>query len=365
MSTVSVEELLRDLVGFQTVTGDFAANDSALTYIEAFLRPRGLFIERRDFDGYGALIATSKKTRHPKVMLVAHVDVVPAPKHLFTLRERESRFYGRGVWDMKHAAAAFLSAVDLLGDRVGDHDFGIMIFTDDEGPDCQTKLLLDEGWGCDVAILPDGSNDWQIESLAKGVCHVRVRVRGTSGHGSRPWEGDSASLRMVDFLHDLKADFANHGPDTNTLNIGFMESGSSAWNQIPDTAEASLDIRILNLATYSEVQKRLQILAKKHRATIEEQLWVPPLIHDLTHALVTPFAQAVHEITGVASKSFTSFGASDARNFVEHGIPCIVTSPSGGGRHSEEEWIDAQGMRQFPEVIATYLRAVAVTPGTD
>jgi acetylornithine deacetylase/succinyl-diaminopimelate desuccinylase-like protein len=50
-----------------------------------------------------------------------------------------------------------------------------------------------------------------------------------------------------------------------------------------------------------------------------------------------------------------SFGGSDASRYVALGKTCIVVSPTGGGRHSDAEWIDEQGLRDFPEVLRQFI----------
>jgi acetylornithine deacetylase/succinyl-diaminopimelate desuccinylase-like protein len=353
-----IEKILQDLVAIPTVTGDFDANNKGLAYIEKYLQQRNMHISRKTYDGHGTLVATTRKTKHPKVMLVAHIDVVPGPKQLFTLKEKEGKLFGRGVFDMKHAVAAFLAAVDLLGEAASNYDFGVMIFTDDESTDTQIGRLLQDGYACDVAVLPDGSSDWQIESTAKGAWGVRVRSGGKSSHGSRPWEGDSASMKMIDFLHELKADFAEHGPATDTLNVSFLQSGSSAWNQLPDTAEATLDIRIIHETNHMNIKKRLEALTKKYQVTIEEMFWVPPVIHDMENPYLALFSDCIRGVTGIKGKGFMSFGTHSGRYFLARGIPCVITSPSGGGRHGNDEWIGKQGLLEFPEVIKRYIERV-------
>lgn len=64
--------LLQKFVAMPTVTGNFAANNQALDFIEDFLRKRGMHIARREYDGYGALVATTRPTKTPEIMLAAH-----------------------------------------------------------------------------------------------------------------------------------------------------------------------------------------------------------------------------------------------------------------------------------------------------
>jgi succinyl-diaminopimelate desuccinylase len=299
--SASVVDILKDLVAIPTVTGDFAANDAGLDYIAQFLRPYGMHITRLDYDGYGALVATTRRTKRPKVMLLAHLDVVPAPLEAFTLRRQNGKLYGRGSFDMKHAIAAFLAMVARMGEEALKHDFGIQIYTDDEGQDTQIVELLAAGYIPEVAVLPDGSEDWKIERIAKGIMHLDIHMSGKSSHGSRPWEGDSASLRMVEFLHELHKDFSGHGPETDTLNVGLVHSGSAAWNQVPDAAEATVDIRVMHADSHAIWRTRLAALASKYDAVVEEKLIVPPSIHDLQNKYFALFANCITKVTGVKS----------------------------------------------------------------
>jgi succinyl-diaminopimelate desuccinylase len=350
-----VERILGDLVAIPTVSPDVQANSRGLDYIEAFLAERGMHIIRHEHNGKSVLLATTRQTKSPKVMLTAHLDVVPALDHLFTMEEKDGKLFGRGVWDMKHAIAAFLSAVDLLGDTLLKHDFGILIYTDDEAEDEQLDWLLTQGYSTDIVVLPDGSDNWQIEAMAKGLLYVALRITGKTSHGSRPWEGDSASLKMIDLLHELRSDFHGHGPETDTLNIGLVHSGSDAWNQLPDHAEATLDIRIMSEERQAVWVKRFEALAAKYGAFLEIRRNTSPLIHDRAHQHMQRFAECIYEVTGIKDEGFISFGTTSAVYFLRRGIPCIITSPPGGGRHSEEEWIDKQGLLNFPEVIKRYI----------
>ncbi|MGF7229067.1 MAG: M20 family metallopeptidase, partial [Candidatus Saccharibacteria bacterium] len=342
-------------------SSDKAANHRALDYIQTFLAERGMFIARHEFNGYGALVATTVEgSRTPKVMLAAHVDVVPGPDSIFALRHEDGKFLGRGVFDMQFAIASFMQVVATLGGRTRNYDFGIMITTDEEvGGLNGTAKLIEMGYKPSVCVLPDGARDWQIETFAKGFIYGKFEVQGKAAHGSTPWEGDSATFRLINLLHDFKHYFADQTLNTNTLNISIIEGGA-AKNQIPAYASAHIDVRLLSMVDYAKINEVITMLCAKHGATYaEEPLGGHPCVNNLDHPLIQPFAESIKAVTGVITTGTISYGASDARFFATIDVPCIICRPAGGGQHADGEWIDAAGCVQYSDVLIDYLNKVA------
>ena len=269
-SAETPEEILRDIIGMPTVSGNTEAIHDALDYIEQFLSGRGMHVTRLEWNGVESLVATTRPTKTPTVFLAGHIDVVPAPDELFDLQERDGKYYGRGVLDMKGAIAAYLSVIkDLPGD-LADYDFGVMIMSDEEvGGFDGAQNLAREGYLPRVMVLPDGGNsDWGIEKFAKGIWHVTIEATGKNAHGSRPWEGKNAIDTLIGSLDEIKALFPNpQTAETSTINVGIIQGGE-AINQIPATASASLDMRFAS----SEEQARIHtdvtaILERNKRRT--------------------------------------------------------------------------------------------------
>ena len=357
-----MENYLKELVAMPTISVNCEANNAALDYLQRFFEARQLFVERYTFNGYDSLVATTKKAhKTPKVMLAAHMDVVPGPEHLFALREEDGKYLGRGVFDMKLAIAAYMQVVDSLGASLHEYDFGIMITTEEEiGGLYGVKPLVEEiGYRPEVCVLPDGAKDWQIETFAKGFVYGNITVNGKSAHGSMPWEGDSATYKLVDMLSELKAHFKDQTLNTNTLNIGLMEGGP-VKNQIPATATATVDIRFLSDHEHEHIKTFIETLCDKYDATYyEEDLGGHPCVNELTHPLIQPFAESITAITGAEVSGTVSYGASDARFFAGIGVPSIITRPPGGGQHADSEWVEKKGCLQYPEVLIVYLEKVA------
>lgn len=355
-----MDEYLQRLVAMQTVSSDKDANNAGLDYLESFFHEKGLFTERLSSGGYGSLFATTKPhTKTPKVLLAVHLDVVPSTD-LFALSEKNGTYIGRGVFDMKFAAASYMHVVDQLQDRLDDFDFGVLVTTDEEMGGLNGVLpFIEAGYKPEVVILPDGAADWNIETFAKGVMWFDITASGKTAHSSMPWEGESANEKLLDILAHLRQQFREQSLNTNTLNISIIHGGK-AKNQVSDKATASLDIRYMTPADRTRIVANLELLCQKYNATLQEvRLEGHPCVNDLSHPLIAPFVESVAHITGVQSNSVVSYGASDARFFAGINVPCIICRPPGGGQHAETEWIDKQGFEQYHLVLVDYLEKIA------
>jgi acetylornithine deacetylase/succinyl-diaminopimelate desuccinylase-like protein len=93
-------EILGQLVSYPTVTGTALAVYDCLQFAEQILQSCGMQIHKHHSGGFESLVATTTNTKRPKLLLQAHIDVVPADKSMFTMRRDNGRLEGRGVFDM-------------------------------------------------------------------------------------------------------------------------------------------------------------------------------------------------------------------------------------------------------------------------
>jgi acetylornithine deacetylase/succinyl-diaminopimelate desuccinylase-like protein len=292
-------------------------------------------------------------------MLGGHIDVVPGPEPLFTLQQDHEKFYGRGVLDMKGSIAVFLSVIDGLRDKLDQFDFGLMITSDEEvGGFNGTKVVLERGYLPKVCILPDGGPDWQIQLSAKGVLQLKVSTSGQAAHGSQPWNGDNANLKLIRVIHDIHTLFPENGPDSNTINIGKI-SGGEAINQVADSAEALLDIRVVSQKDKTRLLEAIRAVCRRHEATLDIVMQGSGTSFDLHNPYVKRFAEIVTEVTNVEITGSHAYGSSDARFFAERNIPCISLYPPGGGHHSSDEWVSIEALHHLQEIITQYVLETA------
>lgn len=360
LSTPTELNLLKSLVAFPSVTSNSAANRKLLNFIESYLRERGMHTVMERCGEYSALIATTRFTNRPTIMLTGHCDVVPAKDSLFTLREKEGKLYGRGVWDMKSAIAGYMTVVDRLKDNLQAYDFGVMIVSDEEVNDKSTGELLDRGYVPRVAILPDGAADWRVESRAKGAWNIHITVSGISAHGSRPWEGDSASLKLLDLLTEIRQLFGGNDKDACSLNISVLTCGE-AHNQIPDRAKAVLDVRAPDFDEHGRINSAMRTICERYGAKMTVQHFFPPIEHDFQNQYFTEFIQSIEKVTGKQHEGIMSYGASSAVHFVGRNIPCILTQPTGGDRHGPHEWVDKASFLHMVPILQDFIERTART----
>jgi succinyl-diaminopimelate desuccinylase len=351
----NVLSIFSDLIDFQTISGHTKEVDACFDYAAAFLEKQGMHVVRLTSNGFPSIIATSQTTKTPGVLLQAHMDVVPAKSEFFKMTEKEDRLYGRGVFDMKFAAACGLQLAQDLKDELHNYDFGIMFSSDEEiGGTNGVSYLLDQGYGADVCILPDGGNDWQIEASCNALWIVRLSANGQTAHGSRPWEGQNAINNLLGGISEIQQLFGELKPLKNSITISKIQGGS-AVNQVPDHAEAVLDMRFISNEEYTRNREIISKIAAANDLQLETVGYVEARNVDVTQPSVAAFLTIAEQITGKPIAKTHSFGTSDACYFSDHGIPTIVIRPNGGGAHSDHEWIDKAGVEQFYEVIKQYV----------
>jgi succinyl-diaminopimelate desuccinylase len=358
VSLTATEEILKNLVQFQTVTGDFKANNMALDYIADFLQQRGMYIKKHEWDRYRSLIATVRPDQKtPAIMLYSHIDVVPCQTQMWKMQKKDGKIFGRGVFDMKFSLAIYMQLVDELKTKLTKYDFGIMVLTDEEtGGGHGICHLIEEGYVPKVCIMPDGGENWQIEIYAKGVWHFQIETWGESSHGSRPWQGNNAVSKMITVLHEIETLFMyGQRPDTSTFNIGYIKGGE-AINQVPDYTIAGLDIRYTTDEEGEAIKIKIETMCKRRGAKLTAVEEGTTIVTDLSNPYIQAFIKSAKNISGISLRPCKSYGASDARYFAQVNVPCIISSPLGGDRHSNHEWIDAKGIDQYKDILQDYLQ---------
>jgi acetylornithine deacetylase/succinyl-diaminopimelate desuccinylase-like protein len=266
---------------------------------------------------------------------------------------------------MKSAIANYLHVLEELKPSLSNYDLGVMLTTDEEHFGMYgTGMLVEKGYLPQVCILPDsgfGSN-WQIENFAKGCWFAQITSLGISAHGSRPWEGSSASIKLVRAVDAITRLFDDRQrPETATLNVGMVRGGGSI-NQIPAAAMATLDIRFTDMNDYRKLKRWISAICDQYDVNLKTvRPASKPTHNDTEHPLVAAFTRHVATQTGVTPKPFTAYGTTDARFFNDRDIPCVLMSPPGGGHHSSDEWLSIEGYAHYRRILRSYLDEIART----
>lgn len=351
-----MHDYLRQLIAFDTTSENGLNTKACLDWLEQFFSDRFLYTHRVEHGGFESLVATSRPTKTPKILLQAHLDVVPAPPRLFELKEEDHKYTGRGVFDMKFAIAVYMQLIEGLGADLTQYDFGIMITTDEElGGFNGVKALLDDGFGAEVCVIPDGGDNWCLEKFAKGFYLVEATATGKTAHGSRPWEGENAIEKILQFIETIRAIFGEMSADENTLTISSV-NGGDAMNQVPENASAQLDIRTKDLASHRAVAETIRKAADLHNVEVSMKLSGTPLFADLENKYIKNFVEITEALRKEKVEPCVSLGSSDARFFAEKKIPTIVMRPRGGGAHSDDEWMEKKDLDLYYKLIEEFVK---------
>lgn len=80
-------EILAKLVSFNTITHDHQGTKACLDHIEESPEGYDLHINRYVSNGFESLVISTQGTKRPKILLQAHLDVVPAYAEQFQLQQ--------------------------------------------------------------------------------------------------------------------------------------------------------------------------------------------------------------------------------------------------------------------------------------
>jgi len=355
-----MEEILRTLVSFPTITGHSQPAHELIEYVANFVRHRGMHIERYMSGGFESIVATTRPhDKTPTVLLAAHGDVVAAPDELFTMRHEDGKYFGRGVLDMKCALAAYLQVVDDLKDNIHDYNFGIAVSTDEEvGGTNGVKKLLEEGYRPKVCIIPDGGDNWQVQISAKGLYIFEISAYGTSVHSSRHWEGVNAFNALRPVFAEVEKLFGEQGPESNSLSFNIIKAGGSL-SQVPDKATITMDVRTINGTEHVRIRQEVENICRKLGLELVIQTDSSPVYFDHTDRYIAPYISLIEQTIGTKVTGTNTLGTNDARFFAPLGIPCISFYPTGGNHHSSNEWVSTEAVEHMYAITKKYIETIA------
>lgn len=356
-----LEKTLSQLIAIPSVSVDTEACDEIITLMADEFSGLGLHVERGIEGANPWMLATTQKTKAPDILLTAHLDVVPGSAEAFTMEKRENRLYGRGAYDMKLAAACYLELFREHKETLEKKNIGVLFTTDEETGGLSVKNILAGGLRPKVGFLPDGGDNWSIEKRAKGLWGFNLTTYGKAAHGSRPWEGDNALHRLIDIVQILRSKYPATKPSTATLSVNRFQAGE-ATNQIAEYASVNIDFRTFDKQELEALKLLVTELARIHNLEVTDLNTGDPLLFDETRPEVQSFLKALESITGKQPNFCDSYGGSDARYFAQHDIPCILIEPSGGGRHSENEWLEASDLEKYYRLIETWVTTYQEIP---
>jgi succinyl-diaminopimelate desuccinylase len=302
-----------------------------------------------------------------RVILNAHLDVVPGNPEQFRAHRAGSELYGRGAHDMKVAA---LVLARVFADLADDLPFPIalQLVTDEEvgGHDGTAHQIAGGVTGRFVVIGEQSRLRPVTES--KGMVRARLRATGSAAHAAYPWLGDNALLRLIAGIHRLLAHYPVPAAETwsTTVNVARIETDNETVNLVPADASAWLDIR------YPADDTALAGRTPAEIADVLTGLCGPGISVDVEEVAQAHRAdpdsaevrllQRAARAAGFSGELLRKHGSADGRFYSERGIDAVIFGPGGGGQHSADEYVDISTILPYYHALVEFLRNLEPRP---
>ncbi len=413
--------LLQDYVRIDTSNppGD---TRKAADFLAGILEREGIPVTRYESEpGKAIIYARLKATLTPSggkaIVLLHHMDVVPADRSQwrldpFSATIEDNNVWGRGALDMKGMGVAELLAfLRLKRDRIPLNRDVILLAEPDEEvggamgarwmianhwAELDPEYVIDEGGFGSRELFAAGKLVYGISVAEKKIVWLKVRAEGVAGHGSQPHDQNpndrlvkalqrllSQPLPSGDFsvLNTMKARVGTFADNkfTNaiqhsTIAITWIRSGvgdPAKINVIPSVAEAGLDCRVLPGVTrdawIAEIKRRLgdpslkvELINESDDPLVSEPN--TPLYRNLESALARLHPDAV--VTPMLIPYGTDSNAFRPKGVKSYGIfPAILSADTIASMHGDAERVPIEGVREASQIFFEAIRqTVSGTP---
>jgi succinyl-diaminopimelate desuccinylase len=358
--SVDAVQLLRELVGRRTISGDAAAQRDTLGAVTDVLRERAPHLEvtdGQDPDHPWTLLRTPTDPDRQQLLLACHVDTVPVPdagdwqRDPFGAELDGGRVWGRGGSDMK---AGLVAAIAALAAADPEAPVALLLTSDEEigskGAAAAASAVAEQRIG--AVIVPEATGN-QVVLGHRGALWLAVRTAGRAAHGSTPERGHNAVLDLAALLARAGAAIPLRTDPflgTETWNPGVV-TGGTVPNVVPDRAEAVIDMR--TVADGGALLRWWR--AQPEVAGIEVRVDLPPVGTPADDPWVATLPGPV------LSQPATYFTDASVLVGVVRGAPIVVWGPGTPAvMHAVDEYVELaeleQATRAFTDVVARWPR---------
>ncbi len=361
MTLPSFTEQLHALLALPSVSsctpGRDMGNRAVIDVLAGWLESIGFAVEIMPVTpcGHKANLIATKGTGAGGLVLAGHTDTVPFDEDLWSvnplaLTEKDNRFYGLGVCDMKGFFPLAIAAAQMFADQTPTAPLIILATADEESSMNGARVLVEQAKPqARFAVIGEPTGLKPVR-MHKGVMLESVRITGHSGHSSNPALGASALDAMTVALNELtnlrnewqqRFRNAQFTVDTPTMNFGYINGGDNP-NRICGCCELQFDVRPLPGMVIADLQAEID--ARLQRIdTLNGRISIERI--SLMHA-IAPFEEnenselvkALEKLTGYKAES-TAFGT-EAPFLQQLGMQTVIYGPGDIAQaHQPDEFL--------------------------
>ena len=347
------------LLRLPSESGNVVELARAVDFARDWLASRGLYctVETNDAGRLGLYAATKPGKRHD-YLFVSHVDVVKAPKWMYTPRYEDGKVFARGACDTKGNVAAVCSAMAALAGK--DVSVGLFLATDEEGGGAgkgTPQMMIDRGYLPNKLVLVGdsaGEEPGQLFTAEKGHAHIDLIAHGKGGHSSRPWALDNPIPKLCEGYLKFKAAWdpdADPNEHWRTVLSPTILQSSDVGNVVADEARMHFSCRYTTMAEYECAVKTLkevtglEVLARPGRRPVENKPGDPE---------IAALLKAMNAAIPGGMREGKMSAATDASYYTQLGIPIVIFAADGGEPHSDREWGSLASLDAYADFFASY-----------
>lgn len=331
----------------------------------------------------GQAVGTLRPGNGRSLLLHGHIDVVPADSPArwssppFVPRREGRRLFGRGAGDMKAGFAMGVLAVRALLEVEPDALTGPLSFLAAIEEECTgngTLSAVRDGVLADAVVLLEPT-DLDLLLGGIGVLWCDVEVDGVSAHAEAAHEATNPVdllVRLVEGLREWASGLAAAWPDPAldgaespyNLNLGTVRAGD--WgSSVPTTATGRLRIGFPRAwsptdaerevrAAVTSVVERVGGFPSAPRVTLSGFRAAGYLL-DAGHPLVRAVARAHAAAHGSEPRTYALGSTTDARTYVNDGVPALCYGPAASDIHGVDESVDLDSIVAGARTLARFL----------
>lgn len=299
------------------------------------------------------------------LLLAGHTDTVPFDEGRWQfdplkLTEKDGKFYGLGVADMKGFFAFVVDVVSQLDLSKLTKPLRILATADEE-----TTMLGARTFAQHAHIRPDCAIIGEPTSLKpirahKGHIAEAIKIIGKSGHSSDPANGvnaieimHKATGHLLALKERLQRDYRNdlfHVPHP-TMNFGNIHGGD-ALNRICACCELQLEIRPLPNLAVQDLQDLLQQSLAPLIAEYGDHVEIRHLHGGIPGYECEHSAQIVQVVEKLLGEKCEAVNYCTEAPFIQQLCPTLVLGPGNIEQaHQPNEYLDSRFIRPTQELL--------------
>ena len=306
----------------------------------------------------------------PAQLLMGHTDTVWPLGTLETMPVvvEGDRIRGPGTFDMKAGLTQMVFALKALSDLgLRAPATPVLLINSDEetgSSDSKRWVSMAARRVC-RAFVPEPAlgEVGRLKTARRGVAQYTVTVHGKAAHsGLDPLGGASAIQELAHLIQEIHA-LSDHDGGV-ALNVGVISGGSRA-NVIAARAEAEVDVRMLRISDWEEVDAALRAIepvTPGTRVEIEGGLLAPPMEKTPRNRRLWASAQAAAERLGIPLDEETSGGGSDGNTTSQYTATLDGLGAVGDGAHAHHEHLSVRYLVERTALLAELLMSPVEDP---